>query len=820
MANIYHDQLTGSDLHENKVNTTTGTELTPTSLTTLDSRWAGKTTTDAHIANTSNPHAVTRVQVGLGNVDNTSDANKPVSTAAQTALNAKANDSTVVHPSGTETVAGVKTFNAGAFLDKGNIFFDAVAYGAVADEVTLTNGAITSGTSTFTCSGAAFTSTDVGKAILITGAGGGGYALSATITGYTASTQVTISTNAGTTVSGVTAYYGTDNGVAINLALTAAVAARGRVRLPAGNVLVKTSIVKDADNVDVVGAGVGKTVLYAGVGYGATLMNIGNANGPSVRSNIRFSGMTIDMCQNRAWGLTVSWCKNIWLQDIRVINPAAGTFSMIYVGLFGNQTASWDCRGVFLDDIEIDYNDVTNPWEGITLGYIRDVALHRVRVLNKPGIAGLLGYNSEYVSLSQCYFYRASFQNGGRGPCTIDGTIFDRSFLKIYAADNVTMNGGAFIGDPVDYGSNLSAGVGIQGNYFATNGPEAPFYQSTFPYTWQCKNIIFNGVHFQNCNAYGLNSATTTVGSQTFLSAHDVTLNACTVSGSYWDGVKLAATYLTITNNRVYNNGQSGVSSTRQNFFLAATHGTFLGNQSYDDQGTPTALRDVVLTNEYAATYLPTQTWDVGYNSLNTSGAVSYYNGGFTATKPAEITVTASGAGDVVGPGSATDKAMARFSGTTGKTVQNSAATVGDAGNIAATIAPGGNAAALTLTQNDTTNNPRAFNVTNAGTGIGFNIAQNGNGQAAVIADAGTSTALTVTKNNTGSALSVTRNQANGVAAMVRFSQPQDAQKEPRLRMSVLPRSAIRFPPLHHRQCRGDNLFCGVFVPPEHRNTG
>lgn len=44
---------------------------------------------DAHAANTSNPHATTKAQVGLSNVDNTSDASKPVSTAQQTALNTK-----------------------------------------------------------------------------------------------------------------------------------------------------------------------------------------------------------------------------------------------------------------------------------------------------------------------------------------------------------------------------------------------------------------------------------------------------------------------------------------------------------------------------------------------------------------------------------------------------------------------------------------------------------------------------------------------------------------------------------------------------------
>jgi len=43
----------------------------------------------AHIASAANPHAVTKSQVGLGNADNTGDANKPVSTAQQAALDLK-----------------------------------------------------------------------------------------------------------------------------------------------------------------------------------------------------------------------------------------------------------------------------------------------------------------------------------------------------------------------------------------------------------------------------------------------------------------------------------------------------------------------------------------------------------------------------------------------------------------------------------------------------------------------------------------------------------------------------------------------------------
>lgn len=47
---------------------------------------------------------ITKAMVGLGNVDNTSDANKPVSTAQQTALNLKAN---LASPTFTGTVGGI-----------------------------------------------------------------------------------------------------------------------------------------------------------------------------------------------------------------------------------------------------------------------------------------------------------------------------------------------------------------------------------------------------------------------------------------------------------------------------------------------------------------------------------------------------------------------------------------------------------------------------------------------------------------------------------------------------------------------------------------
>ena len=50
----------------------------------------GKTAYD-HSQITGNPHGTTKADIGLWNVDNTSDLNKPISTATQTALNTKAN---------------------------------------------------------------------------------------------------------------------------------------------------------------------------------------------------------------------------------------------------------------------------------------------------------------------------------------------------------------------------------------------------------------------------------------------------------------------------------------------------------------------------------------------------------------------------------------------------------------------------------------------------------------------------------------------------------------------------------------------------------
>lgn len=78
-----------------------------------------------HSQTTGNPHGTTKGDIGLSEVDNTADADKPISEAQQLALNLKADDTSVVHKEGTETVSGDKNFT-GKFALSTNI--DDVVY--------------------------------------------------------------------------------------------------------------------------------------------------------------------------------------------------------------------------------------------------------------------------------------------------------------------------------------------------------------------------------------------------------------------------------------------------------------------------------------------------------------------------------------------------------------------------------------------------------------------------------------------------------------------------------------------------------------------
>lgn len=100
----------------------------------------------AHTSNTENPHGVTAAQVGLGNVDNTSDEDKPISTATQAVLDLKQNITDNSLETTSKTVPGAinetktRIDNIDQTLDLKKVF----AYGVEwTDEGVLTSSALT-----------------------------------------------------------------------------------------------------------------------------------------------------------------------------------------------------------------------------------------------------------------------------------------------------------------------------------------------------------------------------------------------------------------------------------------------------------------------------------------------------------------------------------------------------------------------------------------------------------------------------------------------------------------------------------------------------
>ena len=98
---------------------------------------------DSHIA-AANPHGITAITVGLGNADDTSDADKPISTATQTALNLKQNEvlttngDIVFRNAGTTTRLGVGT-NGEILTVTAGVPAWATAPSGVTDHTLLTN---------------------------------------------------------------------------------------------------------------------------------------------------------------------------------------------------------------------------------------------------------------------------------------------------------------------------------------------------------------------------------------------------------------------------------------------------------------------------------------------------------------------------------------------------------------------------------------------------------------------------------------------------------------------------------------------------------
>ena len=90
VSNTYATKSEVAETYATKEEVEENEKVTAESLVDLNSKLEdNETKIDTHISNKSNPHSVTKAQIGLGNVDNTSDANKPISNATKTELDKK-----------------------------------------------------------------------------------------------------------------------------------------------------------------------------------------------------------------------------------------------------------------------------------------------------------------------------------------------------------------------------------------------------------------------------------------------------------------------------------------------------------------------------------------------------------------------------------------------------------------------------------------------------------------------------------------------------------------------------------------------------------
>jgi hypothetical protein len=148
-------------------------------------------------------------------------------------------------------------------------------FAALGDFRTVTDAAMTSGQATVTSATAAFTSADVGKRASVVGASSVNATLHTTIASVQSPTQATLANNAGVTVAGATAGFGTDNFGVFQTAWDAvANAGGGVVYHPEGKygwacLVDGTPLTPAAANVTYRGAGAAKTTFYPmGGGHG------------------------------------------------------------------------------------------------------------------------------------------------------------------------------------------------------------------------------------------------------------------------------------------------------------------------------------------------------------------------------------------------------------------------------------------------------------------------------------------------------------------------------------------------------------------------
>jgi hypothetical protein len=331
------------------------------------------------------------------------------------------------------------------------------------------------------------------------------------------------------------------------------------------------------------------------------------------------------------------------------------------------------------------------------------------------------------------------------------------------------------------YGCNVepSTDTGITGVHLASSSSTVRARENLFSGCWfeqSATNVLIDAdcVHntFENCTFASTDSGRVTDNST---ADNNLFINCNYNSGSstfnwlgtltdrnrneliIWAPVASAVNELTISNAASGGRPKILASGGDTNVGIEfQTKGTgafrFLGNAS---QAAEIRLyEDTDNGTNYSAFKVGTQSGDITYTLPTSIPSNDYILSAQTDGTLAWVAAPAA----LTGLGS-TDNVVLRANGTAGNVAQGSTVVINDAGGISTTIANTGNSVGLTVTQSDTTNNPRAIDVSSTSTANVVRIVAGG----AIAASSSVGGALLISNGtaNTGNALVIYSNVGN-----------------------------------------------------------
>lgn len=206
------------------------------------------------------------------------------------ALNYGTSANQLVRLDGSAKLPAVDGSQLTGIVSGSNFFYAATSNGIVGDGVRNTDGAISASSNSFTSASASFTADDVGKSIVINGAGASGVSLSTTIAAYVSATNVTLTATASTTVSGAIYCYGTDNTTAINTLITSVNAAHGGTIMfsPGLYCVTGTIDMSTTNNITLSGPSRVRNIAYGGLPSG--IVSLATDGNPVIKMGSTFGG--------------------------------------------------------------------------------------------------------------------------------------------------------------------------------------------------------------------------------------------------------------------------------------------------------------------------------------------------------------------------------------------------------------------------------------------------------------------------------------------------------------------------------------------------